>query len=66
MIRVSVQLTETSQPIVYENVINTYTKGYLYCIYVEGEDVFRHPLIGPSAIWRVKEEYGFHGREQDD
>ena len=61
MIEVTVHLKEQSQPIVHQNVINTYEKGSFYCIYCEGEKVYKYPLIG---IWRIKEGYGYHGRDQ--
>ena len=59
MITVKVQLLESSQPIVYENVINTYTKGDLYVVYTADELSYKHPLC---TIWRIVEGYGFHGR----
>lgn len=57
---VVVQLKDQSQPLVYEDVINTYEKGSFFCVYVSGEKVYKHPL---RDIWRVKEDYGYHGRE---
>jgi hypothetical protein len=36
MIKVEVQLRETSQPVVYDNAINTYQKGSFFCC-VHGE-----------------------------
>jgi hypothetical protein len=59
MITVWVHLKDQSQPIEYKNVINTYEKGFFYCVYTEKEMVYKHPL---ADIWRVKEEYGHHGR----
>jgi len=59
-ITVSVQLTESSQPIVHENVINTYQKGTLWCVYTEDETVYKYPI---ANIWRIVEGYGYHGRE---
>ena len=56
---VAVHLKEQSQPLVYENVINAYEKGSFFCVYVEGEKVYKHPI---ADIWRVKEDYGTHGR----
>ena len=60
MITVKVQLRESSQPIVYERVLNTYQKGDLFVVYTADEKSYKHPL---STIWRVVEEYGYHGRE---
>jgi hypothetical protein len=59
VITVSVHLKDQSQPVTYENVINTYEKGSFYCVYTESEVVYKHPI---RDIWRVKEGYGEHGR----
>jgi len=59
-ITVAVHLRESSQPIVYTNVINTYQKGSLFVIYTADEKSYKHPL---STIWRIVEEYGYHGRD---
>jgi len=53
---VTVQLKETSQPVVSFRAANTYTKGPLYCIQI-GEKVYKYPLVD---IWRVVEDYGEH------
>jgi hypothetical protein len=62
MITVIVQLKESSQPVVYEGVLNTYQKGDLFVIYTKDEVSYKHPI---ETIWRVKEEYGYHGRVSD-
>ena len=59
-ITIAVQLNESSQPIIHKDVINTYTKGPLYCIYTKDEKTFKYPV---ASIWRVVEGYGYHGRE---
>ena len=59
---VTVQLKESSQPVVYENVLNTYQKGSLFVIYTTNEKSYKHPI---DTIWRVVEEYGYHGRLLD-
>jgi hypothetical protein len=56
-------LKEQSQPIVYEEVKNTYTKGPFYCVYTANEESHKFPV---SDIFRVIEDYGFHGREVDE
>ena len=58
-ITVSVQLKESSQPIVYKGVLNTYQKGDIFVIYTEDEKSYKHPM---ATIWRIVEEYGYHGR----
>ena len=60
MITVKVQLCDSSQPIVYERVLNTYQKGDMFVIYTADEKSYKHPI---ASIWRVVEEYGYHGRE---
>lgn len=54
MIEVTIELKETSQPIVLQ-AVNAYTKGRLYCVY-DGKIVQKFPL---ANIWRIKEQY--HG-----
>ena len=53
-----IQLLSTSQPLVYDEVINTYTKGFMYCIFFknsEGEQVtHKYPSMN---IFRVIEPY---------
>lgn len=63
MIKVKVELKETSQAIEYDDVENTYTKGPFYCIYVPSVNrVFKHPH---SSIFRTTENFGNHGRTQN-
>jgi hypothetical protein len=59
MIKVSIQLSEASQPVVYDNVINTYQKGSFFVVYTNDEKSFKHPI---NTIWRVVESYGYHGK----
>jgi len=52
--KIEIQLKETSKIITHYNVINAYTKGSFYCVYEEGEIVYKYPL---NNIWRVREDY---------
>lgn len=55
--RCEIQRNEASEPVVYENAINAYTKGPLYCVLFlkDGKrTVHKYPL---SSIFRVIEEY---------
>lgn len=57
MIKVEVQLKETNQPIVYEEAINAYTKGPLYCVVFEkgGKRItHKFPVM---HLFRVVEDY---------
>lgn len=64
MKRVEVYMLETHEPIVHENVKNTYTKGPLYCIQCaavvvgEPELVYKYPIVN---MFRTVETYGTHG-----
>lgn len=53
MIKVTVELKETSQPLVLA-ARNTYTKGLFYCVYTADGTVQKFPL---ANIWRVTEDY---------
>lgn len=56
--KIEVQRNESSNPLVYENVINAYTKGQMYCILFvnKSEERVTHkfPLC---SLFRVIEEY---------
>jgi hypothetical protein len=55
--RVEVQRNETSQSIVYENTLNTYTKGPMYCVMFirDGKKItHKYPLV---SLFRVIEDY---------
>jgi hypothetical protein len=57
MKQIEVHLNEQSSPIVYTNVSNTYTKGYLYCVMYEIDGkrkVDKFPLMN---IFRIREDY---------
>jgi hypothetical protein len=55
---IEIQRNESSQPHVYENVINAYTKGPLYCVLFvnkEGNRVtHKFPLC---TVFRIIEDY---------
>ena len=59
MIKVTIHLKTQSQPIEYTEVINTFQKGDFYVIYTVGEKSHKYPI---ADIFRVIEDYGFHGR----
>lgn len=55
--KVEVQRNETSQPIVYEDIENAYTKGPMYCVMLvkDGKRMtHKYPLV---SIFRVIEDY---------
>jgi len=60
MKKVEVWLDETSEPVVYQEVINTYTKGKLYCVYCTDGNVYKYPI---EHMFRTVEGYGTHGGE---
>lgn len=64
--KIEIQRNETSLPIVYENVINAYTKGSMYCVLFElGSEriVHKYPLC---SIFRIIENYPESGRSPKD
>ena len=61
IIKVTVQLERTSQPIRHE-AITTYEKGAFFCILRPNDTVAKYPI---ANIWRVIEEYGFHLGDND-
>lgn len=54
--RIEIQRNESSQAIVYDNVLNAYTKGCLYCVLFEKDGelkVHKYPI---NSLFRVCEE----------
>jgi len=60
MITVNIQLKESSQPIIHNNVLNTYQKGDLFVVHTADEKSYKYPV---ANIWRVVEDYGYRGRQ---
>jgi hypothetical protein len=55
---VEIQLKESSNPIVYENAINAYTKGPLYCVLFVNSSGRRVTHKFPvQSIFRIIEDY---------
>jgi hypothetical protein len=55
--KIEIQRNETSQPLVYEKVVNAYTKGLMYCVLIEKEGkriTHKFPLC---SLFRVVEDY---------
>ena len=55
--KIEIQRNETSQPLVYESVINAYTKGPMYCVMFEKDGkrvAHKFPL---RSLFRVIEDY---------
>jgi hypothetical protein len=55
--KIEIQRNESSYPIVYESVINAYTKGPLYCILFEKDGkriTHKFPII---TLFRIVEDY---------
>jgi hypothetical protein len=50
--KVELELKETAQTLVIEDVENTYQKGSMYCILRKDNVVVRYPI---ANIWRIKE-----------
>ena len=55
---VEIQRNETSKPIIYDNVENSYTKGLMYCILFIKDGLrvtHKYPMC---SLFRVIEDYG--------
>ncbi len=55
---IEIQLKETSQPLLYGKVLNTYTKGPLYCVMFEKASTRITHKFPLCSIFRIIEEYG--------
>jgi hypothetical protein len=53
-VKVTIELKETAQALVYDDVPNAYTKGPFYCVYATGGFVYKFPIVN---IWRITESY---------
>lgn len=51
---IKVHLLSQSKPIVYDTVVNSYTKDGMYCLYLSSGKVHKFPLL---SIFRVEEDY---------
>jgi hypothetical protein len=58
MFKIEIQRNESSQPLIYKDVINAYTKGLMYCVLFvnsSGERVtHKFPMC---SLFRVIEDY---------
>ncbi len=55
--KIEVQRNETSYPIIYNDVINDYTKGNMYCILFKKDEnriTHKYPLC---SLFRIIEDY---------
>lgn len=57
---VKIWLQLSSEPIVHEDCVNSYTKGDLFCVYTKNERVYKYPI---ANIFSILEDYGTHMRE---
>lgn len=55
--RIEIQRNETSQPLVYENALNAYTKGPMYCVLIEKDGQRITHKFPVCSIFRVIEDY---------
>lgn len=58
--KVPVHLFSQSNPMVYTNVINAYTKDGLYCIYLKQKITHKYPTCN---IFRVEEDWKDYEKE---
>jgi len=52
---VFIRLQQASNPLVFNNISNAYTKGGLYCLRLEDGSTLKLPLI---SIFSIREEEG--------
>lgn len=55
--RIEIQRNETSLPIIYDDVLNAYTKGPLYCVLFEKDGERKTHKFPLCSIFRVIEDY---------
>lgn len=55
--KIEIQRNESSYPIVYEDVINAYTKGNMYCVLIEKDGKRKTHKFPLCSLFRVVEDY---------
>ena len=55
--KIQIQRNETSQPLVYDGVLNAYTKGLMYCVLIEKDGVRVTHKFPLCSLFRVIEDY---------
>ena len=55
--KIEIQRTESSLPIVYETAINAFTKGPLYCVLFEKDGKRMTHKFPVSTLFRIVEDY---------
>ena len=50
--KVHIHMESQSNPVVRENVLNTYVKEGLYCVYLENGTVYKYPI---KSIFQITE-----------
>lgn len=51
---IKIHMNSQSKPIVRKNVVNSYTKDGLFCVYMEDDTVKKYPLVN---IFEITEKY---------
>ena len=55
--KIEIQRNETSFPIIYEDVLNAYTKGNMYCVLFEKDGARKTHKYPLCSLFRVVEDY---------
>ena len=55
--KIEIQRNETSFPIIYEDVLNAYTKGNVYCVLFEKDGARKTHKYPLCSLFRVVEDY---------
>jgi len=55
--KIEIQRNESSQPIIYEDVLNAYTKGLLYCVMFIKDDKRITHKFPIESLFRIVEDY---------
>lgn len=60
--KVEIHCQQASQPQYYDNVVNAYTKGELYCMLIDKGDCLITHKFPLSTIFRIIEDSGYKKR----
>ncbi len=61
--KVTLRLHEASEPMVFENIKNCYTKGKLFCMRLADGDTLKFPLV---SIFSIREHGAYTSQKSAD
>lgn len=61
--KITIRLQQLSDPMIFEDIYNAYTKGPLYCLRLKDNSTLKFPLV---SIFSIKEETKYTTNSNDN